>query len=215
MVFRCLKTLVARGWAVEVGERPSYVATLRPFCVTSRPVARMNVVMAAEQPLRELRKRIGECVYLGVLHDDKVLYLIHYDGTREIRLGGCVGEHYWAHAAAAGKVLVAWGDADLRRRILKQGLKKLTEATITSRQRFLAEMDQVRRQGYALDNEEYMAGGLCYAVPVFDHSGKAVAAIGTTVLTVHYPRRDIDKVLGPEIQRAAQRISVTLGWADG
>ena len=98
MVFRCLKTLAALGWVVEVGERPRYVATLRPFCVASKPVARMDVVTAAQEPLRELWKRIGESVYLGVLHDDKVLYLIHHDGMRDVRLGGCVGRHYWPHA---------------------------------------------------------------------------------------------------------------------
>lgn len=212
MVFRCLKTLVARGWVVESGEGPKYTATLVPFSHASRPVARMDVVTAAQEPLRDLWKRIGECVYLGVMHDDKVLYLIHHDGTRNVRLGGRVGEHYWPHAAAAGKVLAAYGDRELRERIIARGLPKLTGATNTSRRRFLADMAKVRGQGYALDEEEYMEGGLCYAVPVFDHTGAVAAAIGTTVLTVHYRRRDIATVLGPEIRRAAGRISLTLGW---
>lgn len=212
MVFRCLKTLVAQGWVTETGEGPKYAATLVPFHYASRPVARMDVVAAAQEPLRELRGRTGECVYLGVMHGDQVLYLIHYEGTRNVHIGGRVGEHYWPHAAAAGKVLAAYGTAELRERILARGLKKLTEATHTTRKAFLADMEAVRRQGYALDEEEYMEGGLCYAVPVFDYTGQAVAAIGTTVLTVHYRQQQIAKILGPAIQETAGRISLRLGW---
>ncbi len=116
-------------------------------------------------------------------------------------------EHYWLPAAAAGKVLAAWSEFELRARLVTQGLKQLTDATITSRQRLLAEMEPVRRQGYALDNEAYMAGGLCYAAPVFHR-------FGTTVLTVNYPQYNIAALPGPEIQQTAKRISVTSGWTE-
>jgi IclR family acetate operon transcriptional repressor len=212
MVFRCLKTLVSKGWVTEQGEGPKYMASLVPFRYASMPVARMDVVTAAQEPLQVLWKALGECVYLGVMHDDMVLYVIHHEGTRNVHLGGRVGEHYWPHAAAPGKVLVAYGEPDLRERCIARGLKKLTAATHTDRKRFLAEMEKVRKQGYALDEEEYMEGGLCYAAPVFDYTGRAVAAIGTTVLTVHYRQKDIKTVLGPAIQEAAQKISVALGW---
>ena len=212
MVFRCLKTLVAKGWVTEGGEGPKYAASLVPFRYASMPVARMDVVTAAQEPLRALWKALGECVYIGVMHDDMVMYLIHYEGTRNIHLGGRVGEHYWPHAAAAGKVLMAYGEPELRKRRLAQGLKKLTDATLTDRKSFLADMEKVRKPGYALDEEEYMEGGLCYAAPVFDYTGRAVAAIGTTVLTVHYRQKDIAKELGTAIQETAGKISVALGW---
>ena len=212
MVFRCLKTLVMKGWVTEQGEGPKYTASLVPFRYASMPVARMDAVTAAQEPLRELWKATGECVYLGVMHDDRVMYLIHHEGTRNIHLGGRVGEHYWPHAAAAGKVLVAYGEPELRERCVALGLKKLTEATHTDRKRFFADLERVRKQGYALDEEEYMEGGLCYAAPVFDYTGRAVAAIGTTVLTVHYRQKDIKTVLGTPMQETARKISVALGW---
>ncbi len=212
MVFRCLKTLVAKGWVTEQGEGPKYAASLVPFRLASMPVARMDVVTAAQEPLRALWKNLGECVYLGVMHDDMVMYLIHHEGTRNVHLGGRVGEHYWPHAAAPGKVLLAYGEPDLLERCLARELKKLTEATHTDRKRLLADLERVRQQGFALDEEEYMEGGLCYAAPVFDYTGHVVAAIGTTVLTVHYRQKDIKTVLGPQIQETAKKISVALGW---
>ena len=212
MVFRCLKTLVAKGWVTEIGEGPKYAVSLVPFRYASMPVSRMDVVMAAQGPLREQWKRFGECVYLGVMHEDMVLYLIHHEGTRNVHLGGRVGEHYWPHAAAPGKVLVAYGDPDLRERCAARGLKKLTDKTHTERKSFFADLERIRKQGYALDEEEYMEGGLCYAAPVYDYTGRVIAAIGTTVLTVHYRQKDIKTVLGAPIQETARKISMALGW---
>jgi len=71
-------------------------------------------------------------------------------------------------------VLAAYGVPELRERIIARGLPKLTGATNTSRRRFLADMAKVRAQGFALDEEEYMEGGLCYAVPVFDQGGPEI-----------------------------------------
>ena len=212
MVFRLLHTLEQERWITRVTDDPKYAVSLVPFHFASMPVARMDVAMVAQEPMRALWKSLGECVYLGVFHESMVMYLIHYEGTRNIHLGGRVGEHYWPHAAAAGKVLVAYGEPELRERCIKQGLKKLTDATNTDQKSFLADMERVRKQGYALDEEEYMEGGLCYAAPVFDYTGRAVAAIGTTVLTVHYRQKDIAKALGPTVQETARKISVALGW---
>lgn len=212
MVFRCLKTLVTKGWVTETGDGPKYLATLVPFHYASMPVARMDVVTAAQEPLRLLWKSLGECVYLGVMHDNMVMYVIHHEGTRNIHLGGRVGEHYWPHAAAAGKVLLAYGEPEFREGCFAQGLKKLTANTLTDRKSFLADLEQVRKQGYALDEEEYMEGGLCYAAPVYDYSGRVVAAIGTTVLTVHYRQKNIASTLGPQMLETARKISVALGW---
>jgi len=214
MVFRCLKTLVAKGWVTESGEGPKYAATLVPFHHASKPVARMDVVTAAEGPLRELWKTTGECVYLGVLHEDMLMFLIHRDGFRNVRLGGCVGEHYWPHASAPGKVLLAYGDEALRERCIKRGLKKLTAKTHTDPAQFLDELERVRKQGFALDDEEYTKGGLCYAAPILDYTGQVVAAVGTTVLAIHYSRNEMIHTLGPQIRETARRISTALGYSE-
>ncbi len=211
MVFRCLKTLVSKGWITEVGEGPKYAVSLVAFQYASMPVSRMDVVTAAHEPLRALWKEIGECVYLGVMHKEKVMYLIHHEGTRNIHMGGRVGVHYWPHAAAAGKVLTAYGEPKLRERCIAQGLKQLTKKTISSEKKFLSDMRKIPKQGYALDDEEYMIGGRCFAAPVFDYTGNAVAAIGTTVLTVHYSRDQLISKLGPHVQKIAKSISTKLG----
>jgi len=213
MVFRCLKTLVAKGWVTETGEGPKYTASLVPFHYASMPVERMDLVTAAQEPLRELWKQTGECVYLGVVHEDMLMFLIHRNGVRNVRLGGCVGEHYWPHVAAAGKVLLAYGEPAMRDRCIKRQLKRFTAKTHTEAVQVLADLEKVRKQGYGLDDEEYMDGGLCYAAPIFDYTGRVVAAIGTTVLTIYYTRNEVVSVLGPQFQETARKISTALGYS--
>lgn len=213
MVFRCLKTFVAKGWVSESGDGPKYSATLVPFHFAAMPVARMDIVTAAEEPIRALWKRLGECIYLGILQEDMLMYLIHRNGMRDVHLGGRVGVHYWPHASAPGKILLAYGDAALRERCLARGLKRLTDNTHTDAASFCAELEHVREQGFAVDDEEYTKGGRCFAAPIFDHAGNVIASIGTTVLTVHYTLKELVGDLGPQILDTARAVSTIMGYA--
>ena len=65
MVFRLLQTLEQERWITRVTDDPKYAMTLVPFHFASLPVARMDVVIVAQEPLMALWKRTGECVYLG------------------------------------------------------------------------------------------------------------------------------------------------------
>jgi IclR family KDG regulon transcriptional repressor len=216
MAYRCIQTLLSEGVLIETGEGPKYEPSLLSFHYNSMPVARMSVTRAAEEPLRALWQELNECVYLGVLHDDRILYLIHHEGGREIRSGGGrLGGCYSLHADAAGKVLAAYADDALRERLIKQGLEKLTTNTHADRKSFLAEMAKVCKQGFAIDNEEYIKGITCFGAPVFNYAGEVAGAICCTVLTIHYTLKELEKKIGPKVLATAKQISLTMGWAGG
>jgi len=214
MVYRCLQTLLSEDIIVESGEGPKYEPSLLSFHYNSLPVVRMTVTRAAQEPLHALWEELNECVYLGVLHEDRILYLIHHEGGRAIRSGGGrMGGRYFLHADGAGKVLAAYADDALRERLLAEGLERLTPHTLTDRKRFLAEMANVRRQGFAIDNEEYIQGVFCFAAPVFDYEGRLSGAICCSVLTIHYSMRELETKIGPRVLETARRISRTMGYA--
>ena len=216
MVYRCLQTLLSEGILIETGEGPKYEPSLLSFHYNSMPVARMTVTRAAQEPLRALWEELNECVYLGVLHENRILYLLHHEGGREIRSGGGrMGGHYYLHADGAGKVLTAYADDALRERLLTEGLVRLTPHTHTDRKGFLAEMARVRKQGFAFDNEEYIQGVICFGAPVFDYTGRVAGAICSSVLTIHYTFKELETKIGPRVLACAQRISATMGWAGG
>jgi len=213
MVYRCLQTLLAEGILVETGEGPKYEPSLLSFHYNSLPVARMTVTRAAEERLHKLWEELNECVYLGVLHDNRILYLVHHEGCREIRSGGGrMGGRYLLHADGAGKVLAAYADSALRERLIAEGLEKLTPNTHAERKSFLAEMTRVYKQGFAVDNEEYIKGVICFGAPVFNYAGQVTGAICCSVLTMHYTIKELEEKLGPKVLDCAKRISLAMGW---
>ena len=214
MVYRCLQTLLSEGIIIETGEGPKYEPSLLSFHYNSMPVARMTVTRASEEPLHALWAELNECVYLGVPHENRILYLLHHEGSREIRSGGGrMGGRYFMHADGAGKVLAAYADDALRERLLTEGLEKLTPHTHVERKSFLEEMARVRKQGFALDNEEYIKGIFCFGAPVFNYAGHVAGAICCSVLTIHYTVKELEEKIGPKVLGCAKRISATLGWA--
>jgi DNA-binding IclR family transcriptional regulator len=213
MAYRCIQTLLSEGVLIETGEGPKYEPSLISFHYNSMPVARMPVTRAAEEPLHALWEELNECVYLGVLHENRILYLIHHEGGREIRSGGGrMGGRYFLHADGAGKVLAAYADGALRERLLDEGLEKLTSNTHADRKSFLAEMAKIRKQGFAIDDEEYIKGVICFGAPVFNYAGHVAGAVCCSVLTIHYTVKQLQEKIGPKVLATAKRISLTMGW---
>ena len=211
MAFRLLNTLQAEGWVGSESPGPRYSLTLRPFQVCSKPLSRISAKQAAEEPLRELWARLGESVYLGVLRDDKVLYLDHLDSVRPVRVAGMVGGSYPLHCSAPGKALLAFGGDELFGRLAAAGFERFTDNTITGPEALRQHLERVRAQGWALDNEEYARGIVCLAAPVFDHAGRLAGTIGVSVTTLDYTlERAKAELLGP-IVATARDISAHLG----
>jgi IclR family acetate operon transcriptional repressor len=106
-----------------------------------------------------------------------------------------------------GKVLLAWLPAAERERLLGgRRLERLTPASITDPRRLERELEQVRRRGFALDNEEAFPGIRCVAAPLRDREGRALAAVSVTVPAQRMgPRRQAQ--LKSWVMDAAARIS--------
>lgn len=214
MAFRCLKTLQAAGYITEK-EGQKYEPSLLPFHYYAMPVARMSLVRAAEEPLRRLGDETCETVYLGILDDTRVMYVLLYEGTREIRVGGgCIGGRYFLHADAAGKVLAAYAGEPLWKRLLKEGLEKLTPQTHATAITFRAEMKQVQQQGWAEEHGEYIPGIQCIAAPVFDYRGAILGAVSCSVLAMHYTDAEFTGTIGKKIKACAREISLALGYQE-
>ena len=88
-----------------------------------------------------------------------------------------------AHALALGKVVLAFLPESARRRYAERGLKPLTHATITAPDELMAELREVRRNGYAVDREEFAVDFCSVAAPVVGADGRFVAALGVSART--------------------------------
>ena len=159
--------------------------------------------------LTALASVVGETVNLTMLDGSEVVYLDRVEAAWPLRMTLAPGSRVPLHCTASGKLLLASLPAPRRRRLVASlDLARFTERTLTDGVALDAELARIRRRGYATDNEEYLAGLVCVAVPVV-LGGKRTAAC----IAVHAPiaRMPLDSAIGhlPKLRRAADAIAQT------
>lgn len=209
MVFRILNSLEKEGWVYCCEQK--YSLTLLPFRLASKAVSRATLNTMSLPILYNLHNTTGESTYLGILKDDKVLYIQHLDGVKNVRVAGRVGGEYDLYCSAPGKVLLAYADIDFIEEYTSRDLEKRTENSITAKSALMQELEAVRQNGYACDREEFGNGITCVAAPIFDYTGKVVGCVGNSAFTLSRDSQSIIDRLLPPVLRAAKEISVRLG----
>lgn len=209
MVFRILNSLEKMGW-VYCNEQ-KYSLTLSLFGLASKPISRLSLNTAATPVLYDLLNKTGESTYLGILKDDKVLYIQHLDGIKDVRVAGRVGGEYDLYCSAPGKVLLAYADNGFIEEYTSRTLEKRTENSITEKAPLLAELERIRQNGYATDRQEFGSGITCVAAPIFDYTGKVVGCVGNSAFTVNGNSQEVIDRLLPYVLKAAREISKRKG----
>ncbi len=201
---RLLSTLEMRGFVAKDPETGSYRLGLKH-------VAPVGAGPEVREVLESLASRSGETGNLGALVGREVLYVDRADSPQALRWQLGVGSRVPTHCSALGKaILASLPPAELSRHLGRQ-LKARTPNTITSRAALLAELATVRRRGYALDDEEFMEGVRCVAVPVQATSGHQVrAALSLAGPAFRFTRRVAVEQVGA-LKEAAATVARVLG----
>ncbi len=133
------------------------------------------IVKKTKSLLEEIHQETNECAYLGVFENYKVLYLNQIDTSdRKIKTRNNIGIQAPLHTNALGKSILAFGNYDLE----KIKLNSYTHNTITNIKKLENSLENVRENGYAIDNNEYQDAMRCVAVPLFNHKNILIAAVG-------------------------------------
>lgn len=154
----------------------------------------------------QIRDRQDETVQLAVLSGTDVMFIAYVDTTKPVRLHTRVGRHLPAHASASGKALLAFQDESALRVVLRTGLPRLTDATIGTEDEFRRVLGEVRQNGYAAEVEEMTSNLSCFAAPVLDRSGSAVAAV-TACVPTNSVCAERAGTLVAEVKWAAEKLS--------
>jgi IclR family transcriptional regulator, acetate operon repressor len=175
--------------------------------------AEADLVSVTQPVLAQLGEQTGETVNLGVPRDGGVVEQIAQVDSR-FMIGGTnwVGLTVPLHCAALGKVLLAFGAAELP----KGRLEQRTERTITSRTALAAELAAVRERGYAVTVEELEPGLVAVAAPVFV-GGTTSAGVAVAALSVSGPASRLSggqlTAAAAACMTAARSLSVLLGYS--
>jgi IclR family transcriptional regulator, acetate operon repressor len=159
----------------------------------------------------ELFVRTRKRSYLGVVRNGRI-EIVAFRGRQGVRrmpgLGSEIRDS--AHALAMGKVVLALLEPDGLARYIARGLKSFTPKTITAAQELAADLDQVRRDGFAVDREEFDEDFCCIAAPIFDGHRRFVAALGlSTTPHVFDAERDQLTMVVIDVARRAAAGAVT------
>jgi IclR family transcriptional regulator, acetate operon repressor len=159
--------------------------------------------------LRSLVADVGETCNLSMLRKGEVVYLDRVEADWPLRLHLPVGSAIPPHCSASGKLLLAALPAAEREALLAElPLPRFTGRTITDRALLARELDRIDAAGYAVDDEEYVVGVACVAVPVRLAGGETVAAVAVHAATARLPlQRAIE--FAPRLHEAAGRIAAT------
>jgi DNA-binding IclR family transcriptional regulator len=202
-VSRLLATLERRGLVRRDGERfaPGWELARLGALATHG----LALVGAAQQAMASLAEATGETVNLAVRDGESALNVSQVRTAHHVGVGDWAGRSRPLHATANGKVLLAFGGGELPRE-----LTALTRRTITDRQKLRAELEHVRRSGFAVATEELELGLHAVAAPVFDCFASCVAALSVSAPAYRLPERHLPEA-GELCMAAADEVSVRLG----
>lgn len=177
-VFRIISTLEAAAYLEKRPATGRYrpgpkLGRLEAMLLRTQPLR-----WAALPPLQDLARRTGETAHIGVLYQGEAVTVEIVEGTHSVRMHSSVGRRAPAHASALGKAILAYvSEAERDELIDRFGLPALTARTITDPARLRKHLRDVRRRGFAVDDEELEAGLRCIAVPLLDAAGRPRAAM--------------------------------------
>ncbi len=200
-VHRLLSDMVSRGY-VDRAEAVHYALGERLLVLGATVRRRFKLRDVVYPEMVKLRDAFGETVNLGQLHRDSVLYLEIVESENPIRATGSLGILDPIQATAIGKAIMAWMPPASRP--VLTNWPRLTSSTISTGDELSAEIERVRKRGYALDDEESMEGGRCVGVPLL-FRGYPVAGI-----SVSGPKSRLSRERVAEIAETLQEVSRAL-----
>lgn len=211
-VHHLVSTLVPHDYISQDPDTKKYSLGFRFLEISRKILNNMDIRRIANRHLEVLRRKCQEAVHLAVLRGDKVVYIDKRDTPSGLSLATYVGFATDAHAAAGGKVLLAGlNDEAVKDIYKKKSLKAYSKNTITGLPALMEELARIRKQGYAIDNEEYYEGVRCVAAPV--RSGdQVVASISVTGSIFTMTQDRIEKELTAKVVKTADLVSAELKW---
>jgi IclR family KDG regulon transcriptional repressor len=205
-----LTALVAGGLVERAGDGSRYRLGVGVHELGARYVEAHDVVRDGRLAVNAVSAETGETSQLAMLDGTDVVYLAKAEGRDGLRLVSAVGRRLPAHVTALGKALLATlPDAQLAELYRDYRFPALTPNSLTNWPDLAAELERVRRLGYAEDHEESNAGVCCLALAIYDHRDQAVAGLSVSVPTVRWSGRE--PMLLRAVARAAWDLSRRLG----
>ncbi len=211
-VHRLLMVLERNQYVEKNPASTKYRLGWKLFELGMHAVARRDLFQLAQPVVERLMAETGETAHLGVLRAGEVISVVNAESRQTVRTPSTVGQRTPAHCTSLGKAMLAFlPPRQVAEFVRIHGLKAYTRRTITRLPLLRSELQRVREQGYALDDEEREEGLKCIGAPVRDHAGRVVAAISIAGPAFRMGR-DRLPALTASVRAAAGCLATSLGY---
>ena len=180
-----LATLVKWGYVAKAPGR-RYALGARGLHLGHAFLKQVDLPRRAQPFVERINEETGESVHLAVLQGDSVITLLRREGRHAVRVDtGAIGTSDAPHATATGKAMLAWlPEHEIRRILSQRGMARFTPNTISEPDALIEELRLVRRNGHAVDREEFQPGVICVGAAIRDHLGAVVGALSASAPTL-------------------------------
>lgn len=205
------RTLASAGLLRSVDPGPRYVLGLDLLRLGDLVRQQTSIAEVGLPTLRDLSAVTGMTARLAINQTGYPVFLERIDGEGSIRFHAPLGQREEPHATAAGKAILAYLEGTAVRTLLSEaGMARYTPKTVTDADALMSELEQVRNDGYALDDEEEAEGVISVGAAFFDHQSSCIGALSVTGLKVDVPIREVQQ-LGITVREHADRLTAMLG----
>lgn len=206
---RLVNTLVEEGFLLKKEDsklfHPGYLLAFLGEVANET----MDLKKTALPVMEDLRTRFRETVNIFVRSENKRICYAQLESPQQLKHSARLGDAYPLWAGAAGKCFLAFGSSeDLEEALVE--IEPLTGSTVTDREIFVSQLEEVRTDGYLITSEERARGVTSAAAPIFDAQGKMAAVITVAGPTLQFTS-DLLEELVPALLNAARTISRKLG----
>ncbi len=214
-IFRLLATLEYMGYIEQDTFTENYRLGLKSLELGQSFIHHLRLLSIAKPVLKELVGKIKESAYVGVIREKNVIYLDIVEADQVLKVASRVGNMLPIYATAIGKSQIAFESKDSIEKLLPDKLKAFTKNTITDKDNLFTELEKIRRQGYAIDNEELDEGVICVGAPLRDYTTHIIGGISVSAPVIRTSPEKLKNIIIPLTIEASNTISGKLGYEIG
>lgn len=208
-MFRELRSLEEVGYLRRTS-RGTYVLGLKLIGLGRQAMESLDLRDVGSSYVSQLHATVGNTVHLAALTDSSIVYVDKREDASGVRMYSRIGKSVLPQCTGVGKAILAQLDGDARDALLRDvQWKRFTANTLTTRARLDAQLDDIKAQGWAVDDGEFEDFVNCVAVPVIGSSGVLGAISVTSIRMVE----DLDHLKRhiPVMQQTAAKIAAAAG----
>jgi IclR family KDG regulon transcriptional repressor len=208
--FRYLCTLRETGFVTQDPETDQYGLGLKLFELGHAVGENLRIREVAKSTIEALRERFNETVNLGVLDGHEIVYISVAESRHSLRMQAGLGKRDPIYSTALGKAILAFLPEAQWRHHIPDDWEPRTAHTRNSLLALKRDLLQTRDRGYSVDNEENELGARCVGAPIFNHIGRAIAAVSVSG-PVSRMSEEMKPIVAAGVMQAAAEISQRLG----